>query len=243
MPTLIGTRQVPILGKGPSSLLTSLVAYWKLEEASGTRVDATSRGNDLTDVNTVGQAAGKVGNAASFVAANSERLTILDNADLSLNATSFTIGFWVKFTTLYDAEFLLAKGAWNSVANQEYGISHDLGVITGMLRYDNTHAIYLNLTALGEPTVNTWYYLMMWYDLATSKAYLSVGNGTPESGDLVGGARNGAGTFFLGDEGRLGSLLNGALDEVGIWKRILTATERTALYNSGNGITHPFVGT
>jgi len=33
------------------------------------------------------------------------------------------------------------------------------------------------------------------------------------------------------------------IDEVGFWTRVLTEDERTALYNSGDGITYPFLGT
>lgn len=33
---------------------------------------------------------------------------------------------------------------------------------------------------------------------------------------------------------------NGDIDEVGYWNRVLTPTELTELYNSGNGITYPF---
>ena len=46
-----------------SSLLTSLISYWKLDETSGTRVDVVS-GNDLTDNNTVGVD----GKSAKFIA-------------------------------------------------------------------------------------------------------------------------------------------------------------------------------
>jgi hypothetical protein len=33
---------------------------------------------------------------------------------------------------------------------------------------------------------------------------------------------------------------DGRIDEVGIWKRVLTAAERTQLYNGGLGYTYPF---
>ena len=64
------------------TLPTNLIAYWKLDEASGTRNDSKGA-NHLTDNNTVTQAVGKVGNAAQFTLANSEYLSIADNADLS----------------------------------------------------------------------------------------------------------------------------------------------------------------
>ena len=43
----------------PSSLLTSLAAFWKQDEASSTRADATANARDLTDNNTVTSTTGK----------------------------------------------------------------------------------------------------------------------------------------------------------------------------------------
>lgn len=52
-----------------SPLLTSLIAHWKLDEASGTRNDSHGT-NHLTDNNTVTTATAKLGtNAAQFTAA------------------------------------------------------------------------------------------------------------------------------------------------------------------------------
>src|SRR3990167_8248201 len=76
------------------TLPTSLMAYFKLDEASGTRVDSKST-NDLTDNNTVTQAVGKVANAAQFTSANSEYLSIGDTLDLSTGDIDFTISGWM----------------------------------------------------------------------------------------------------------------------------------------------------
>ncbi len=46
-----------------AALTDNLSAYWKLDEASGTRVDSAGS-NDLTSNNSVGQAVGKLGNAS-----------------------------------------------------------------------------------------------------------------------------------------------------------------------------------
>ena len=77
------------------TLTTSLIAHWNLDEASGTRVDAKG-GNDLTDNNTVTQATGIVSNAGQFTAANSEYLSIADNAALSTGDIDFTIPLWAR---------------------------------------------------------------------------------------------------------------------------------------------------
>ena len=78
----------------PDALLTDLAAYWQLDEASGGRADSIG-GNDLTDTNTVTQAAGKIDTAAHFTAANNESLSIADNAALSMGDDDFTLAAWV----------------------------------------------------------------------------------------------------------------------------------------------------
>ena len=75
------------------ALTDNLVSWWELDEASGTRNDAHGS-NHLTDGNTVAQVAGKVGNAAQFVAANAESLSIADNANLSVSGV-FSVCAWV----------------------------------------------------------------------------------------------------------------------------------------------------
>ena len=44
----------------------------------------------------------------------------------------------------------------------------------------------------------------------------------------VGRARNNAAYYH-----------DGLIDEVGVWSRLLTADEKTALYNSGSGLAYP----
>jgi len=49
----------------------------------------------------------------------------------------------------------------------------------------------------------------------------------------------------MATEFQIGSIENssywsGLIDEIGIWSRVLTADEITALYNEGTGITYPF---
>ena len=87
----LGHRPYSLPWSSGSSLLTGLVSWWNLDETSGTRADSVGS-NHLTDVNTVGYAAGKIGNAASFVAANNETLS----TETALFEDDFTLSMWVK---------------------------------------------------------------------------------------------------------------------------------------------------
>ena len=52
----------------------------------------------------------------------------------------------------------------------------------------------------------------------------------------AGGVMDGANNFQISGFGGTSYLMGGRADEVGIWKKVLTAQERTDLYNSRNGL-------
>src|SRR5688572_27825357 len=120
-----------------AALLNALIAHWRLDEASGTRVDAHG-GNDLGEINNVGQAAGKIGNAASFVGGNSEALGILDNAALSMGDFDFTLAGWVRFDTLDGAGLV---GKWAT------------GTLEYLVHFDGTN-LRLNVSSDGSSSVS-----------------------------------------------------------------------------------------
>jgi hypothetical protein len=98
-------------GSAASPLLTSLISYWNLNEESGTRADSvTATANNLTDNNTVTFVAdGKQGNAANFVSANNESLSIASNSSLVCGDIDFTFGMWIRLTDKAARYFILGK--------------------------------------------------------------------------------------------------------------------------------------
>lgn len=217
-----------------SPLLTSLIAHWRLDEASGVRADAHG-GNALTDNNTTGQAAGKLGNAALFVAANQESLSSGDNADLSMGDIDFTIAGWVYFTT---TAFAGLAGKWGPGPVLEYLVYFD----GTNIRFHVSANGGSNVSVANSHTISAgvWYFFVAWHDSVANTINLSVNNNTPASVSHSGGVFNGDAAFCLGRNEEGLSWLNGRLDSVSIWKRLLTAAERTQLYNSGNGLDYPF---
>lgn len=224
-----------------AGLLTSLVAFWKLDEASGVRDDAVGA-NNLTDNNTVTQAAGTVGNAAQFTAANSEYLSIADNADLSTGDIDFTVTAWV---------YLDSKGANRTIASKA-----SFGIEEWLLRYssandrfefyilDSTPAFRVaTANTLGVPATATWYFIVAWHDATANTVSIQVNDGTADSGAAgSGGPADRAGAFGIGayGDGTAATFHDGRVDAAGFWKRTLTATEKTYLYNGGSGREYPF---
>ncbi|MHC4606969.1 MAG: S8 family serine peptidase, partial [Planctomycetota bacterium] len=84
------------------TITEALVGHWTLDESSGTRSDSSGNGNDLADHSTVGSAAGKVGNAASFNG-TSEYLDISDANQTGLDAAgALTLAAWISADSTSD---------------------------------------------------------------------------------------------------------------------------------------------
>lgn len=220
-----------------STLYTSLQAFWKLDEASGTRADEWG-GNDLTDNNTVTGAVGKIGNACQFTAANSEYLSIADNASLSMGDFDFTLAGWVYLDSLGVIRWAAAK--YTTGTTQEYGINVDTANQMNFFVSNNGTAFTNVVNTSVTLTTATWYFICAWHDATANTINLSVNNGTAASAAHTTGVWNGAASFVLGARAAGTEPWNGRLDAWGVWKKVLTAGERTTLYNAGSGLETPF---
>jgi len=221
-----------------SPLLTSLISYWALDETSGTRLDSHGS-NHLTDNNTVTQNTGKIGNAAQFTSANSEFLSVADNALLSTGDIDFTIAGWVYFDTI--SVDRPVAGKWLTAGNREYIVQLDGTVNKIRLYVSNDGTATANVASSVVCTTATWYYFVAWHDSAGNTINIQVNNGTVDSTAHSTGVRDGTAGLRLGNNQNTGTdYMNGRIDGLGFWKRILTSAERTNLYNSGSGLAYPF---
>jgi hypothetical protein len=219
--------------KRRSPLLNGLISHWRLNETSGLRIDSHG-GIDLGDINTVGSAPGKVGNAASFIGVNEETLTIGDNAALSMGNIDFAMALWVWFDNL-DPTGLAGKWSTGSV---EYIVYFDGGNLSFHVSPDGTgSSSVLNSQSI---STGTWYFIIAWHDATANTINLSVNNNAAASTAHSTGVHDGTASFYLGRNEEGLTYFTGRLDSVSIWKRVLTAAERTQLYNSGTGLDYPF---
>lgn len=225
------------------SLSTSLIAYWRLEEASGTRADALGTGCGgsgcaLTDNNTVTQNTGKIGNAAEFTRANSEYLSHADDADLSLSTnTDFTLCAWAYPTLDTAGNYVIAGQklgsywiSWNEGASDKFSVF--------VKKADNSASV--GQVNGSTSTLNAWHFVCGWYDSSTSLVYIQVDNGTPATQVFTYGTRDDSGAFVIGSRSSPSDYFNGRIDAVGFWKKVLTSTERGYLWNGGAGCEYPF---
>jgi hypothetical protein len=92
-------------------------------------------------------------------------------------------------------------------------------------------------SASSVAVAGTWYHLVALLTNVTADLYInnsltvSLSGGSGEGGNNL--------NLFVG-VGYIG-YWDGVIDELGIWTRLLTATEIANLYNGGQGLTYPFL--
>jgi hypothetical protein len=220
------------------AVITDLVAYWSLDEASGNAIDAHAA-NDLTDTNTVGTATGKVADARDFETSATEYFTLADNADMSLAGdTAFTVALWWKAETdpVSGGKALFAKSAGDD-ASAEYAAYFATGSPNISFRVGNgsSSAQVLSAESYGAIDNTNWHFGVFTHDPVANLLKIRIDDGTPTTAAWSGGTQDGANAFQLGAYTAWGVAWDGLLDEVGFWKKALTSGEETWLYNSGNG--------
>jgi hypothetical protein len=210
----------------------NLVSWWSLDETSGTRNDSFST-NHLTDNNTVTYATGKIGNAAQFASANSEYLSIADNAAVSMGDIDFTLCGWSYLTDTGGYHELFGKFG-SSV--YEYTVLYHSAAnrFRFYVSNDGTNTSYVTADNYGAVSANQWAYVCAWHDAVANTINIQVNDGTVNSASYSTGVYNGAASFMIGAR-QSAFYYTGNLDEVALYKKVLSADEKTWLYNSGNG--------
>jgi roadblock/LC7 domain-containing protein len=217
---------------------TNLIAWWSLDETSGTRNDSHGT-NHLTDNNTVTYATGKIGNAASFALANSEYFNIGDNAAISMGDIDFTLTGWVRLSSLPTTyQGLLAKGPASGDGKLfEYYIFIDPTVnLFSFLVGNGSVFCIVSSNNFGALSPATWYDIATWHDSINNQIYISINNSTPNATSCTTGSYNSLNSMGFGRaEQYPGSYADATLDEWSIYKEVLSTDELTWLYNSGTG--------
>jgi hypothetical protein len=230
-----------------SSLNEALVAYFSMNEASGTRTDSISQVN-LADVNTVPSTAGKQGNAARFTAASSQYLQRdLPNGQINIDGSKgITIATWLKIRTgaPTNAAFFFT-GARDGGAPRMGLETSNIGQLV-VVCYFTSYAGGLAQTSLTLPALDTWYYMVCTYDPQTHKATLTrdvsadTNTGTAMVGHPVINYALGTGVIQVGAWTFPSSYSTSDIDELGVWNKVWTNTELIYIYNGGTGRTWPF---
>lgn len=226
----------------------NLIAYWSMDETSGTRADSHTGGLDLTDNNTVGYATGVQSNAGQFVRANSEYLSRADAAAIS-PTSAMSMSAWMYRDSGSASYYPICKGTYSSDWAWFLAFFADgrpiVYVATAASDPGNTYGLY------GSDVIGTsaWHHIAIVYDGAGSgnsgrlKLYVDGSEITlTYTGTIPASLRDDAGPLHIGGLDGFGGYWDGRIDEVAYFDDALTADEVSWLYNAGAGRTYADLG-
>jgi hypothetical protein len=231
----------------PSTLLNSIVSYWKLDETSGTTAyDAVNypSGNNGTETNIAQSSAnGKINYGAGFNGTTSKIDFGVSKAFIGNNTTSRSFSMWIYPKSNSGVPAYFAQ-SYNSLDGEIYIFTEASGsnVKFAMDWKNASGGAHITPTSAADYPINNWYHIIGVIDFAGGNSYIyvngvgtSVSNGGATAIKITAGSVN----TYLGTD-YASDYVTGNMDEVGIWSRALTSQEVMALYNFGNGLQYPF---
>jgi len=204
------------------ALDTNLISWWKMEGNSNDAVGS----NDGTDTD-ITYPAGKINEGAQGAETTSKIEAIF-----AYQPTSFSVAFWLYPTSLTNYnQRIEAINTWGSF------VFHTTATGAVYCGTDiDTRWTPINLPA-DTLIIDTWHFIVYTYDGTYGRFYK---NGSLLEGPKAQDSPSAWGGFQMGGDDVAHSLA-GKADEVGIWSRALTSDEISEIYNSGDGITYPFL--
>ncbi len=226
------------------TLGSELVAYVKL---NGDYTDASGRGNNATAKGAPTFEAGKFAQAMRFTTVKDgskiDYASFGKPADLNFgDATDFSVSMWVNWTTSEDDLPFISNKDWNSSDNTGWGV---FSQGSGKLRTQITgtpRGSANKVSTTATPVINDgkWHHVLVsfWRGVVAS-TYVDgqVANSLPMpnvAGSVDAGldtniAQDGNGTYTDGGS----VLMTGLIDDVAIWRRVVTATEAGSIFSAG----------
>lgn len=219
------------------NLDVNLGMYYTMNEY-GTRVDSGPQSQNLTDNNTTpGDSFGKVNASGRFDASASQYLSHVDSTQVSVGDQDFSMVAWVYPTDLGVNHVVMSH--WNQAGTQKgwrLWFNGTTGKWAFTVSNDGTATTEVGATTFGTPTINNWYFLYAAHDAVNNTISISVNNGAANTLSYSLGVHDSTGQFIVGAR-QTADFFTGFIDEVGFWKKVLSSTEVTYLYNSGAGRT------
>jgi len=182
---------------------------------------------------------GKIGTAFQFNGTNA--YVSLPNTSGQFNFTGdFSVSMWFRSSNLSTSRYAIG----NYKGGGSYGYGWVLYYTAGGFAFDVRNNNSINqVTKLLPLLTNTWYHVVAVRKMGQiHKLYV---NGVDQSATQTDGNVNNIAGYLTNQPMDLGGLSNANapalcdLDGINIWNKVLTQTEITELYNSGNGKQYP----
>jgi alkaline phosphatase D len=229
-----------------AAITDHLVAHLRFDQ---TLEDSSGRTNHGAAVGNVTFGAGKVGSGAANLSFRKDGsgfnfVTLGAPADLNFGTTTdFTVSFWSKFTNfVFDPPFIGNKDwlsgqyqGWMVATGTDGRLQWNYGGAPGQRKdYDGPgrtmddgrwHHVLITFLRAGEVTTYLDGVVVDQRDVSAS-----LNNVDTPAGQAVNIGQDGTGRYTDGGSVEILDLM---MDDVGIWRRVLTAAEAVAVYQAG----------
>jgi hypothetical protein len=222
----IGSTQLP---PNPYAVLaTGLSHYWTFEEASGSRVDSVGSTSWAVNTGSPGRNTGK-SNFGASVAVGSQLAVATSSL---LPSGSWTLAFWVKptgYTTFFgnDTPILVSTIGTTGFDFVRVGTS---GTSVKIIAYPSGASATLSSVF----SLNNFHHVVIWWDGTSLRLQVDGGTIATATGSF---ART-SGSMLMSYTDTLG--MAGIFDEMALWSRVLSVSERALHYNAGAGKFYPY---
>lgn len=210
--------------KEPKTIYDLLLSFWKFEEFTDVRADAIGT-NNLTPLNntTVVQTPGILNKGVRIKPGG---YLSINNSTLSIGTgQNFTLGGWLFLESLVNGT-ITAK-------NLEYALRLENAKLTWTV-YDSNGVAY-TATSTTTLEINSWYYILVEYSADENQIVIQINNSPTTDRNTASSSRITANRFYFGsyDGVAANTTSDFVIDNWGAWRRLLTGTEKSYLYNDG----------
>jgi hypothetical protein len=216
----------------------SLTGYWPF---SGNANDLSGNSNNgaVTGCSLIADRFGNCDMAYSFDGVNNK--IVVPNApsiDMS-NGTNFSVCFWMNtYTGISLPATMICKNLYGS--NTGYQLFSAPGsycnAFPGQLSFYTapSQAACSNTNICAPANNNTWFFIVGVYNATANIASMYVNGVLQSATGIRSGSLSTSVPLYFGSQTNSTEFYKGALDDIRIYKRILTQTEITNLYNDPN---------
>lgn len=215
-----------------ADLNNGIVAYYKLDEITGTNAQDSVQGLNGTANDArvfTSEISGIINTGADFTQGN-DYINIGTTQDFKLGS-AFTLSAWINWSSVPSAEAWIIGRDEGNVAGRDFAWGYASFTNNIMLQI-NGHVSNAGSSTTGSSfPLNEWFFLSVVYDNGNVYYYI---NGQPD-GTTTNSATASTNNIqtsigrraFASQQG----FLNAKVDEVGIWSRALNSSEINELYN------------
>jgi hypothetical protein len=224
-------------GTSQISMLSSNLSYWKMD---GNSSDSVSSNNGSDSSIAYSAANGKLNLGAGFSNSSNSKITLPNLGSSVSGSNPRSIALWFKATTINPGDWrsLFVYGANSSTYDTCELVQSAVSAGAISWGFDTVNFD----TSASSYNAGMWAHLVVVYDggiLSTSTVHMYL-NGSPVSLTQTGasGTANTPNSNYSIGSSFISSTrsFDGAIDEVGIWFRALSAAEVSMLYGNGFGV-------